>query len=215
MNEARSSFRGWLSSAAVVVLTAALIALLVYGVTTRAPDASIDQSLADAKSAPAAPLELPLLAAGDRSDQRAVQVSRAAADGAVRLDELTGPLVLNFWASWCQPCAVEAPVLERGWKLNKGVQFLGVNHQDLSDDARDFLERHRLTFPSVRDKTNGTGRSWGITGLPETFFLDADGRVVGHVIGAVDDERLEAGISAAREGRILSGVRGGARRALR
>lgn len=215
MNKARSSSRTSLPSVAFVVLASAFMALLVYGLTTRAPSASIDQSLADSKAAPAAPLALPLLAPGDRSDRRAVRVSRAAADGTLRLDELEGPVVLNFWASWCQPCAVEAPVLERGWKRNKDVHFLGVDQQDLTDNAREFLERHRVTYPSVRDKTDATGRAWGITGLPETFFLDARGRVVGHVIGALDDEGLDAGIRAAREARILGGVRGGDRRSLR
>lgn len=215
MSDGPPRLRSRLPSAAVALLTAAFIALLVYGVTTRAPDRGIDQSLADSKAAPAAPLALPLLAAGDESDRRAAEVSRAAADGTLRLDELSGPLVLNFWASWCQPCATEAPVLERGWNRNRSVHFLGVNQQDLTGDARKFLGRHRITFPSVRDKGNGTGRSWGITGLPETFFLDPNGRVVGHVIGALDDDRLADGIAAARSGRILGGVRGGDRRSLR
>lgn len=215
MNEPPPRSRSRLSVAAVVSLTAAFIALLVYGVTTRAPDRSIDQSLADSKAAPAAPLALPLLAAGDEGDRRAAAMARAAADGTLRLDELSGPLVLNFWASWCQPCVTEAPVLERGWKRHRSVLFLGVNQQDLTDDARRFLERHRITFPSVRDKGNGTGRSWGITGLPETFFLARGGKVVGHVIGALDDEQLADGIAAARSGRILGGVRGGDRRSLR
>lgn len=215
MNPVRSTSRSRVPAAAVVLLCGAFFAVLVYGLTTRAPDGGIDQSLADARAAVAGPLALPLLATGDRSDRRALRMSRAAADGTLRLDEIRGPLVLNFWASWCQPCAVEAPVLERGWKRNTGVYFLGVNHLDVTDDARAFLERHRVTFPSVRDKTDATGRAWGITGLPETFFLDARGRVVGHVSGALDDESLAAGIRAAQEGRILGGVRGGDRRSLR
>lgn len=215
MNGTRSSVRSRLPSAVVVLVAAAFFALLAYGLFTSAPSESIDQSLADAKAAPAAPLALPLLAAGDRSDPRAVRVSRAATDGTVRLEELDGPLVLNFWASWCQPCAVEAPVLERGWKRNTDVQFLGVNQLDLTGDARKFLKRHRVTFPSVRDKGDGTSRSWGVTGLPETFFLDATGRVVGHVVGAMDDQQLAAGIRAAIDGQILGGVRGGDRRSIR
>ena len=214
MNETRSSLRSRLLAAAVVLVAGAFLALLVYGLTTRAPSTSIDQTLAEAKAAPPAPLALPLLAAGDRSDPRAARMSRAAADGTVRLAELDGPMVLNFWASWCQPCAVEAPVLERGWRRNTAVQFVGVNQLDLTGDAREFLKRHGVTFPSVRDKGDGTGRSWGITGLPETFFLDARHRVVGHVIGALDDKQLAAGIRAATDGRILGGVRGGGRRSL-
>ena len=195
--------------------TVAFLALLVYGVTARSPDTSIDQRLADSEPAPAPPLALPLLEAGDDSDPRVAMVERAAADGRVRLEELEGPIVLNFWASWCTPCADEAPVLEAAWKRSRDVLFLGVNQQDVTDDARDFLDRHGVSFPSVRDGSDTTGRSWGITGLPETFFLDKRGEVVGHVIGAVDAGKLAAGVRAARQGRILGEVRGGDRRAVR
>lgn len=197
------------------VATVAFVGLLVYGVTARSPDTTIDQRLADSEAAEPPPLSLPLLAEGDTNDPRTAKVVRAAADDRVRIDELRGPIVLNFWASWCAPCAVEAPVLERAWERNEDVLFLGVNQQDLTDDGRAFLERHEVTFPSVRDRTDATGRSWGLTGLPETFFLDGRGRVVGHVIGAVDDEKLTAGVRAARDGRILGGLRGGDRRPVR
>ena len=199
----------------VTLATVAFLALLVYGVTARSPDTSIDQRLADSEPASPPPLALPLLEVGDDRDPRVAIVERAAADGRVRLEELEGPIVLNFWASWCTPCADEAPVLEAAWKRSRDVLFLGVNQQDVTDDARDFVERHGVTFPSVRDGSDTTGRSWGLTGLPETFFLDRRGEVVGHVIGAVDADKLAAGVRAARDGRILGGIRGGDRRAVR
>ena len=65
--------------------------------------------------------------------------------------------------------------------------FLGLDAQDAREDARDFISQFGLTFPHVRDPCNETARDWGVTGLPETFFIGADGRVVGHVIGTVDD----------------------------
>ena len=200
---------------AVGLATAAFVALLVYGVTARAPNGSIDQELADSKPADPAPLSLPLLAPGDASDPRATAVVRASADERVRLDELDGPIVLNFWASWCQPCIAEARVLESAWERSRDVLFLGVNQQDLTDDALGFVERQEVSFPSVRDKTDATGRAWGLTGLPETFFIDRDGRVVGHVIGAIDEKRLAAGLDAARSGRILGEIEGGERRSTR
>lgn len=215
MSEPARKRKSRLAPVLTSLATVAFIALLVYGVTARAPNTSIDQRLADSKAAEPPPLALPLLAAGDPDDPRTAKVARATADERARLDELEGPIVLNFWASWCAPCATEAPVLERAWKRHRNVLFLGVNQQDLTGDARDFLARHDVTFPSVRDRTDQTGRSWGLTGLPETFFLDARGKVVGHVIGAVDADKLEAGIRAARTGRILGDVRGGDRRPTR
>ena len=215
MNESRPAARSRVAPAAAALATIAFLALLVYGVTARAPDGSIDQALADSKPADPGPLSLPLLAPGDTGDPRATAVVLAAGDELVRLDELDGPIVLNFWASWCQPCIAEARVLESAWQGSRDVLFLGVNQQDLTDDALGFIERQRVTFPSVRDKTDATGRAWGLTGLPETFFIDRDRQVVGHVIGAIDEERLAAGLDAARSGRILGEIEGGARRSTR
>jgi len=92
-------------------------------------------------------------------------------------------------------------VLERAWKAQDGVLFVGLDAQDAREDARDFIGQFGLTFPHVRDSGNDTQRAWGVTGLPETYFIGADGRVVGHVIGTVDDEQLRDGIAAARAGR--------------
>ncbi len=134
---------------------------------------------------------------------------RAAADGEVSLDELRGtPLVVNFWASWCDPCRAEAKVLERACEAQDGVLFLGLDAQDAREDARDFIAQFGLTFPHVRDAGNDTQRAWGVTGLPETYFIGADGRVVGHVIGTVDDAQLRDGIEAAKAGRPAGHRRG-------
>ena len=215
MSGSQRKERSRIAPVVTAIATAAFLALLVYGVTARSPDERIDQQLADGQAAEAPPLALPLFASGNPRDPRTAKVERAGADGQVRLEELEGPTVLNFWASWCVPCADEAPILEAAWKRSRDVLFLGVNQQDLTDDAGDFLERHDISFPSVRDRGDYTGRSWGVTGLPETFFLDRRGMVVGHVIGALDAEKLAAGMRAARDGRILGGVRGGDRRPVR
>ena len=79
--------------------------------------------------------------------------------------------------------------------------FLGLDAQDAREDARDFIAQFGLTFPHVRDAGNDTQRAWGVTGLPETYFIGADGRVVGHVIGTVDEAQLRDGIAAAKAGR--------------
>lgn len=194
--------------AAGMALAVAFVALLAYGLTTRAPDRTIDDALSDGVAVAAPALELPPLTG---SDGPAAWRS-AARDGTVALAELRGsPVVVNFWASWCAPCAAEAKVLERAWRQARGsgVLFLGVDTQDNREDARDFIAQFGLTFPHVRSTDRETDREWGVTGLPETFFVDAEGRVVGHVFGTVDDEQLAQGIAAAKAGRPRSAARGG------
>ena len=90
--------------------------------------------------------------------------------------------------------------------------FLGLDVQDAREDARDFISQFGLTFPHVRDPGNDTQRAWGVTGLPETYFIAADGSVVGHVIGTVDDRQLRDGIAAARSGRPAGADQGGEQR---
>ena len=185
--------------AAGVLAAVAFVALLAYGLTTKATNSTIDDALSRGEAVPAPGFALSALADGRDAGPA---WEKAAADGKVRLDELRGtPLVVNFWASWCDPCRAEAKVLERGSKAQKGVLFVGLDAQDAREDARDFIAQFGLTFPHVRDPGNETQRAWGVTGLPETYFIGADGRVVGHVIGTVDDEQLRDGIAAAKAGR--------------
>ena len=103
-------------------------------------------------------------------------------------------------------------MLERGWKDANGVLFLGLDQQDARESARDFISQFGLTFPHVRDPSNDTARDWGVTGLPETFFIGADGRVVGHVIGTVSRDQLREGVAAARAGRPSGASEGGDQR---
>jgi cytochrome c biogenesis protein CcmG/thiol:disulfide interchange protein DsbE len=111
--------------------------------------------------------------------------------------------VLNTWASWCIPCKEEAPYLEQVWRDNRGrdVVVVGLNAKDLRSDARRFVNRFDLSFPIVRDGSGDTIREYGVTGFPETFVLDRDGRVVEAFAGAVntdeDKERLGSAIERA------------------
>jgi cytochrome c biogenesis protein CcmG/thiol:disulfide interchange protein DsbE len=183
---------------------AGFMGLLVYGLMTQAPDRSIDDALARAEAIDAPGFELEVLERGRVPAPLAPTVDRAAADGRVALSELRGtPVVLNFWASWCDPCRVEAPVLERGWRQagRRGVLFLGLDMQDVRGDAREFLREFSITYPNIREGDKETARRYGMTGIPETFFISADGRVVGHVIGALTPEQLRAGVDVARAGR--------------
>lgn len=202
----------------VVVVALLFVSLLAYGVLTTAPDGTIDESLSRGEPAPAPGFDLPLLEGGDAGPELSGVLSRAASDGSLSLDELEGtPVVLNFWASWCEPCRTEAEVLEDGWQESRGSGplFLGLNMQDLTGDAREFIGEFGTDYPNVRDESNAVALDWGVTGLPETFFLSAEGEVVAHAIGAISSEQLALGVQAAEEGRPLGSIEGGDRRSVR
>ena len=211
---ARSS-RVALSLRALAVAAVVLfVALLTYGLLAKAPDTTIDDALARGKPSRAPGFELRVLNSGRPGPMSAVW-KRAAGDGRVALDELRGtPVVLNFWASWCLPCREEAPLLERRWQTasRQGVLFLGLNMEDIRGDALAFLRRFRQTFPSVRDPSDVISRRWGLTGIPETFFISSRGDVVGHVIGLMRSAQLDDGVAAALAGRPLRTQTGGDRR---
>lgn len=214
---ARRRSRPWVRIA-VVVFALLFLALLAYGVLSEAPDGTIDESLARGEPAAAPGFDLPVLQRGDPGAGSSDTVTRAASDGGVSLDELRGaPVVLNFWASWCDPCRAEAEALEGEWReaRGRGTLFVGVNMQDLTDDAREFMDEFGNTYLNVRDESNRVALDWGVTGLPETFFLSAEGQVVAHAIGAISREQLDLGVEAAEEGRPLGSIEGGDRRSVR
>jgi len=191
------------------------LALLAYGLLSKATDRSIDESLAKGV-APAAPaFDDQVLLAGQHPPQLDEVFGKITVGRSLDLRDLRGtPLVLNFWASWCIPCREEAPVLEAGWQSfgPKGLLFLGLNMQDITSDARDFVSQYHLSYPTVREPSNDTARAYGVTGIPETFFISSRGRVVGHVIGVVDETQLREGARAALGGHLVGTEEGGASR---
>ncbi len=114
------------------------------------------------------------------------------AGGEIALAAFRGkPVVLNFWASWCPP---EARELERVWQAyrNRGIVFLGVNIQDPEPEARAFLHAFGVTYPNVRDVTNGIATAYAVGALPTTVFIDRDGRIAGRWVGILTEQQLVA-----------------------
>jgi cytochrome c biogenesis protein CcmG/thiol:disulfide interchange protein DsbE len=113
---------------------------------------------------------------------------RLDASGTIDLSSLRGkPVVLNFFASWCEPCKAEAKVLETAArKYGHKVVFLGVDYHDVAGDGRGFLRAHDISYPTVQDGSGMIGDKYGLTAVPETYFIDAQGRLVGsHIVGTV------------------------------
>lgn len=208
---AARSRRRWLQLV-VLVSVLAFIALLAYGLRTSGASTAIDESLAREEAPPAPGFSLPILESGTLPPGLAGRLEGAFADGQLSLDELEGvPVLLNFWASWCIPCREEAPLLQEGWRRygRQGVLFLGLDMQDLTGDARDFLREFSISYPTIREPSNGVARTYGVTGIPETFFIAPDGNIVSHVIGVISEEQLAAGVAAAKSGEVVGALEGG------
>jgi cytochrome c biogenesis protein CcmG/thiol:disulfide interchange protein DsbE len=100
--------------------------------------------------------------------------------------------VLNFWASWCDPCKTEAPALqELSQKYAGRMTVVGLDSQDDTGDARDFARRYHLTYPLVHAGGSSIYHRWGLSGFPETFIIDSRGRVIHHFPGEVSAADVE------------------------
>jgi cytochrome c biogenesis protein CcmG, thiol:disulfide interchange protein DsbE len=175
------------SAPAVVAacVAAALIALLVYGVTQQGNDSSLDKAVQQGKRPPAPDRSLPAL----------------NGSGQESLAKLRGQVViLNFWASWCDPCVREAPKLEAAQrKLQRAGEgtVLGVTYQDVPSDSVKFLREHGLSYPNARDIGTKLAKRYGTRALPETFVVDRRGRIVAISRGEVTQAFLNRSIGEA------------------
>ncbi|NLG51339.1 MAG: TlpA family protein disulfide reductase [Chloroflexi bacterium] len=160
----------WLITGGVVI---ALILLVAYGLREQSP---LEQGLAP-------DFTLSLLDGGE-----------------VRLADLSGQVVvLNFWASWCQPCRDEAPALNRAWQVyrDRGVTMIGVAFKDTKAQASAFVARHELNYPNGLDRRNQIAGAYAVTAIPETFVIAPNGRITAHFVGGVTEAQLSAALDAA------------------
>jgi cytochrome c biogenesis protein CcmG/thiol:disulfide interchange protein DsbE len=166
----------------VIVAVVGLLALLGYGLSQNEPDRGIDKALARGERKPAPAFDLPRLTDGGRA-------SLAGYRGKV--------VVLNFWASWCEPCRIESPLLERWHRriARRGGTVLGVDVLDVASDARAFARQYGLSYPLVRDGDGKVLGSWGVVAYPETFVVDRRGRIAASRRGPVDDAFMREHVS--------------------
>jgi cytochrome c biogenesis protein CcmG/thiol:disulfide interchange protein DsbE len=106
----------------------------------------------------------------------------------VSLEGLRGrPVVVNFWATWCVPCYQEHGVLTRAARaIGADAQFLGIIYEDEEPRVRRFLREQGSAYPSLLDDDGKTAIAFGVYGVPETFFIDASGKIVAKHVGPVD-----------------------------
>ncbi|MGI8559525.1 MAG: TlpA family protein disulfide reductase [Solirubrobacteraceae bacterium] len=174
--------------AATIAAAAALVALFVFGLTRQGDNRSLDNAVA-AGQRPVAP-DASLQALGASGSKR----SLASYRGHV--------VVLNFWASWCVPCAAEASLLERtqGQLAATGGTVLGVAFEDATPDSLQFERAHKITYPSLRDSSGTLAQKYGTKALPETFVLDPHGRVVAISRGQITQQAfLDRAIAQAKQ----------------
>jgi cytochrome c biogenesis protein CcmG, thiol:disulfide interchange protein DsbE len=149
----------------VTIAAAALVGLLAYGLTTTGTDTTLDDAMARGERvAPPATDALPKLGGG----------------GEASLADYKGKVVLvNVWASWCEPCRDELPLIQKAHKTlsARGGTVLGIDVKENSGAALKAVDEFGLTFPNLRDRDGSFVRKWGQTGYPENFVIDRQGRV--------------------------------------
>ena len=106
------------------------------------------------------------------------------------------PVLLNFWPSWCDPCKHEVPLLEATWQRvqSQGIVFLGIDFEDRQSDGVSFLHTYGITYPNVIDASGSVAINYGVTGVPETFFINRHGVIVSKVIGELTAQTVQSNL---------------------
>jgi cytochrome c biogenesis protein CcmG/thiol:disulfide interchange protein DsbE len=169
----------------VVAAAVALLALLAFGVASQGTSSSIDASVARGEFPVAPNLHRALPVLGSTRSE-----SLASLRGKV--------VVLNVFASWCDPCQAEAPILEQAQRklVHQNATVLGVTYLDNSRDSQHFVRQWHLTYPVIRDISGSFVRSFGTTGVPETFIINRSGRIQALRRYQVDRQWLQSTLSA-------------------
>jgi cytochrome c biogenesis protein CcmG/thiol:disulfide interchange protein DsbE len=174
-----------LLQAASVGLVAALLGIFAWQLVSEDRAAALGEKVND----------------GERPAAPGFTLDRLDGDGTISLAALRGKaVVLNFWASWCEPCKEESKALESVWReyRNRGVVFVGIDARDAAGEGRRFAERYGMTYPLAYDGPGRTVGRYGVTGFPETWFVSPDGKLVGErVQGPVTVAQLRENIQEA------------------
>jgi cytochrome c biogenesis protein CcmG, thiol:disulfide interchange protein DsbE len=164
----------------VTVAAALLVGLLAYGLTTTGADTTLDAATAKGDRVdPPTTASLPMLGGG----------------GTGSLQDYRGKVVLvNVWASWCEPCRDELPLIEKAHKRlsARGGTVLGIDVKENSGAALEAVDQFGLSFPNLRDRDGSFVRKWGQTGYPESYLIDRRGRVAAVRRLPVTQEWLDA-----------------------
>lgn len=123
----------------------------------------------------------------------------SAASQTIHLAALRGtPIVVNFWASWCDACRAEAPLLEQTWRhyQSQGVVFIGLDFDDDEPDAVAFLQQYGITYLNGPDATEEIAVSYAVPGLPTTIFIDRHGLIASRHLGQLNQPTLDQAITA-------------------
>ena len=136
---------------------------------------------------------------GERPLAENFTLRRLNGDGSLSLSSLRGKVVvINFWASWCEPCKSEAPRFQAAFERYRDrVAFVGIDTTDFSGEAHSFLSRYGVTYPNVRDPNGRVLHDYGGLPIPRTFVVAPSGHVQGYIYGEAREEELDSAIQKA------------------